>query len=332
MNEKRRFRKNGINISVQKPFKQSPVMKPWVEKYRPTHFNDIVLEPHNRQFFKNIIEQKTDYFPNLLLYGPPGTGKTTSILNLVSEYQKREGFPNHLGCNVIKLDASSERGVDIIRNQINLFITSNSIFTGGLKFVILDEVDYMTKSAQQTLKYILQTFSFTNVRFFLICNYISKIDESLQKEFVCVQFNQMPPQEIHAFLKTICQKENIDDRSLPTLMLLFQYDIRSMINFLQVNHELILDNQILQNLHRCIHEGTPDFMAIRETLLELSRLYNLHEKEIIKRYYDYVLLHHAKECVTSSWLDEAEIVLHNLDNPVILDMFVLLSIRRRKTT
>ena len=307
-------------------------MKPWVEKYRPTHFEDIVLEPHNRQFFKNIIERSTDYFPNLLLYGPPGTGKTTSVLNLVAEYQKREGFPaHHLGSNVIKLDASSERGVDIIRNQINLFITSNSLFVGGLKFVILDEVDYMTKSAQQTLKYILQTFSFTNVRFFLICNYISKIDESLQKEFVCVQFNQMPPQEIYAFLKTICQKEGVDDKSIPTLMLLFQYDIRSMINFLQVNHDLILDDPILQKIHECIlskREKQVGFTEVKQILLDLSVKYNLHEKEIIKSYYDYVLLHHSSTEVSTEWLNHAEIILHNLDNPMVLDMFVLLSLRR----
>ena len=307
----------------------SQSMKPWVEKYRPTHFEDIVLEPHNRQFFKNIIEQSTDYFPNLLLYGPPGTGKTTSVLNLVAEYQKREGFPSHhLGSNVIKLDASSERGVDIIRNQINLFITSNSLFAGGLKFVILDEVDYMTKSAQQTLKYILQTFSFTNVRFFLICNYISKIDESLQKEFVCVQFNQMPHEEIHAFLKTICQKEGVDDQSIPTLMLLFQYDIRSMINFLQVNHDLILDDPILQKIHEFLlraRNKQVGFAEVKQTLLDLSVKYNLHEKEIIKRYYDYALLHHSSTEVSTKWLNQVEIIMHNLDNPMILDIFVLLS-------
>ena len=249
----------------------------------------------------------------------------------MAEYQKREGIPaHHLGSNVIKLDASSERGVDIIRNQINLFITSNSLFAGGLKFVILDEVDYMTKSAQQTLKYILQTFSFTNVRFFLICNYISKIDESLQKEFVCVQFNQMPPQEIHAFLRTICQKEGVDDKSLPTLMLLFQYDIRSMINFLQVNHDLILDDPILQKIHECLllaREKQIGFAEVKQTLLELSTKYNLHEKEIIKRYYDYVLLNHSSTEVSTEWLNQAEIIMHNLDNPAILDMFVLLSIR-----
>lgn len=304
-------------------------MKPWVEKYRPTHFEDIVLEPHNRQFFKNIIERSTDYFPNLLLYGPPGTGKTTSVLNLVAEYQKREGYPQqHLGSNIIKLDASSERGVDIIRNQINLFITSNSLFTGGLKFVILDEVDYMTKSAQQTLKYILQTFSFANVRFFLICNYISKIDESLQKEFVCVQFNQMPHEEIYAFLKTICQKEGIDDKSLPTLLPLFQYDIRSMINFLQVNHEMILDDPILEKIHESIlrtrKEQQGGFMEVKQTLLDICAKYNLHEKEIIKRYCDYIMLNHLTAEISADRLNKMEIIIHNLDNPVVLDMFVLL--------
>ena len=58
---------------------------PWVEKYRPTHFDDIVLDPMNRQLFNNILEN--GYFPNLLFYGPPGTGKTTTIINLINEYQ-----------------------------------------------------------------------------------------------------------------------------------------------------------------------------------------------------------------------------------------------------
>jgi replication factor C subunit 3/5 len=158
---------------------------PWVEKYRPTHFDNIVLDPINRQLFEKIIQKKQ--FPNLLFYGPPGTGKTTTIINLIQQYQKKYGKINT--GNVIHLNASDERGIDIIRNQIHSFVKSMNLFETGFKFVILDEVDYMTKNAQQALKYLLQTTT-TNVRFCLICNYISKIDEPLKNEFICDRFNQ----------------------------------------------------------------------------------------------------------------------------------------------
>ena len=138
--------------------------------------------------------------PNLLLYGPPGTGKTTTIINLINEYQKKNNQENK-GL-MIHLNASDERGIDIIRNQINNFVNSKTMFTNGIKFVILDEIDYMTKNAQQALKYLLQEYQ-ENIRFCLICNYISKIDESLQNEFVKLRFNQLPKQDIIDFLSKI---------------------------------------------------------------------------------------------------------------------------------
>ena len=181
----------------------------WVEKYRPSDFNDIVLDPINKKMMENMI--KTKYFPNLLLYGPPGTGKTTTIINLVKSYQKdfnpssKNSFNSGL---MIHLNASDERGIDIIRNQINQFVNSSSLFNNGTKFVILDEVDYMTKNAQQALKYLLQGFN-KNVRFCLICNYISRIDESLQNDFVRLRFNQLPATEIIGFLSKLSFKENL---------------------------------------------------------------------------------------------------------------------------
>ena len=138
---------------------------PWVEKYRPTCFDDIVLDDMNRTILTNIVETNT--FPNLLLYGPPGTGKTTTIINLVQAYQER--YQQKSKGLMIHLNASDERGIDVIRTQIAQFVNSKSLFVRGLKIVILDEVDYMTKNAQQALKYLLQEFS-NNVRFCLICN------------------------------------------------------------------------------------------------------------------------------------------------------------------
>ena len=127
---------------------------PWVEKYRPQNFEDIVLDSNNKIIFENMIEK--NYIPNILLYGPPGTGKTTTIINLINKFQSKN---NQLNKGLmIHLNASDERGIDIIRNQINNFVNSKTLFNVGIKFIILDEVDYMTKNAQLALKYLLQEY------------------------------------------------------------------------------------------------------------------------------------------------------------------------------
>ena len=168
---------------------------PWVEKYRPNGFESIVLDNNNKIILSNIIDKK--YTPNLLFYGPPGTGKTTTIINLINNLHNSYGNINKE--LMIHLNASDERGIDIIRNQINIFVNSKTLFNKGIKFVILDEVDYMTKNAQFALKYLLQDYP-ENIRFCLICNYISKIDHSLQSEFVKLHFNQLPKDKIFDFL------------------------------------------------------------------------------------------------------------------------------------
>ena len=88
---------------------------PWVEKYRPNNFDNIVLDSTNRKLLTNIIKKNT--FPNLLLYGPPGTGKTTTIINLINKYQEINNYTHKKGYT-IHLNASDDRGIDIIRNQI----------------------------------------------------------------------------------------------------------------------------------------------------------------------------------------------------------------------
>ena len=206
---------------------------PWIEKFRPSQFEDIVLDPLNKQILKNIIE--TSYFPNLLFYGPPGTGKTTTIINLINAYQEKNHQRNKE--LMIHLNASDERGIDIIRNQINQFVNSKTLFIKGMKFVILDEVDYMTKNAQQALKYLLQDYS-NSVRFCLICNYISRIDEGLQNEFLRLRFNQLPEENIICLLKNIAKVEklNIDEKSLGQIQKIYKSDIRSMINYMPVSY------------------------------------------------------------------------------------------------
>ena len=207
--------------------------RPWVEKYRPTRFEDIVLDPLNRKLLKNIVTQNK--FPNLLFYGPPGTGKTTTIINLINKYQEKYDQKNK-GLK-IHLNASDDRGIDVIRNQINQFVNTKTLFGNGLKFVILDEVDYMTKNAQQALRYLIQQYN-KNIRFVLICNYISKIDSALQNEFIRLRFCQLPKKDTYNFLNTIIEKEglNITSKQINIIQKKFKSDIRSMINYIQSNH------------------------------------------------------------------------------------------------
>jgi len=263
----------------------------WVEKYRPTEFDNIVLDPLNKKILMNIIE--TGYFPNLLFYGPPGTGKTTTIINLVNAYQEKLNQKNKE--LMIHLNASDERGIDIIRSQINQFVNSKTMFNHGMKFVILDEVDYMTKNAQQALRYLLQNFS-NNVRFCLICNYISRIDEGLQNEFLRLRFNQLPENSIIKFLNniSICENLNLNEKSLCLIQKLYKSDIRSMINFMQSNQNIkdedicIIDDSIWDNLFVKIEKGD-DISSLKNFTNDITRRYNIDKKNIIKDFLNYII-------------------------------------------
>jgi len=289
---------------------------PWVEKYRPTQFDDIVLDATNRKMFKNILTKS--YFPNLLFYGPPGTGKTTTIINLINEYQKIHNQKNT--GSVIHLNASDERGIDIIRNHIYQFVKSKNFFESGMKFVILDEVDYMTKNAQQALKYLLQ-LSCYNVRYCLICNYISKIDESLKNEFICVRFNQLPKADIYKFIKQIADNEklNINDAVIDTIQKQYNSDIRSMINFIQLNQNIvvweanIINDEIWENISSILTKNETHTMV--DYLHTLSIQYNIDKKNIIKLYFNY-LIRNRSHILTSELLEIIEIIIHSNDSNI----------------
>jgi replication factor C subunit 3/5 len=107
-----------------------------------------MLDPMNRTIFQKILEK--NYFPNLIFYGPPGTGKTTTVINLIHSYQKKHNQISR--GTIIHLNASDERGIDIIRNQIYQFVKTKNLFEKGIKFVILDEVDYMTKKRPTSIE------------------------------------------------------------------------------------------------------------------------------------------------------------------------------------
>jgi replication factor C subunit 3/5 len=283
---------------------------PWVEKYRPTEFDKIVLDPLNKKIMENILN--LNHFPNLLFYGPPGTGKTTTIINLVNAYQEKYNQRNK-GL-MIHLNASDERGIDVIRNQINSFVNSTGLFTKGLKFVILDEVDYMTKNAQQALKYLLQSYS-KNVRFCLICNYISRIDESLQNEFIRLRFNQLPEREIVKFLKNISINEKIiiDDKIIFCIQKLYKSDIRSMINYMQSTQDVlgninVVDDEVWEQLTEMfVNENNKN--DIMKRFYIISEKYNIELKNLIKDYINFII-RHKSFYINSKFLDFIEFIMH----------------------
>ncbi len=294
---------------------------PWVEKYRPTHFDDIVLDPLNKLMLRNIIA--TRHFPNLLFYGPPGTGKTTTITNLVNEYQ--QAIMQHTnGGFMIHLNASDERGIDIIRNQINSFVTTQSLFGAGIKFVILDEVDYMTKNAQTALRYLLNSYNYSqhNVRFCLICNYISRIDEALQTEFVRLRFNQLPVQDIVRFMQKVSAGEglNLSDAAIGSIQKQFNSDIRSMVNYMQTNQDVLHGHlaiatetnwdEITADLKK--GTGAGRVQAVCDKLKGMSHRCNLDRKHMMKIYANHVI-RRDPDLITPEFLNKLENVMHTTE-------------------
>ena len=288
---------------------------PFVEKHRPKRFGDIVLDPINKSILKSIIE--SSHFPNVLFYGPPGTGKTTTIINTIQEYQQH--ISGHIDPGLtIHLNASDERGIDIIRNQISSFVASSPLFSTGMKFVILDEVDYMTKNAQQALKYLLQGYP-TNVRFCLICNYISKIDEGLQNEFLKLRFDQLPTTDVVNFLHKISSEEGIelDEKILQSIQKLYRSDIRSMVNYIQTNQDMLMTDYNIINdttwndMYDIVsNNGEISDQYVVQHIHNMSVMYNMDTTNIIVEFLNFIIRKHKHIC-SSQFLSFTENMIHS---------------------
>ena len=199
-----------------------------------------------------------------------------------------------------------------------------NLFESGLKFVILDEVDYMTKNAQQALKYILQTSTY-NVRFCLICNYITKMDESLKNEFLCIRFNQLPKQDIFKFMKNICQKEelNLTDETLDTIQEMYQSDIRSMINFVQMEGTRVqsiytpFHMDVLKDIHAKITDPESTCSQFERFLHDISIRYNMDKRSLIQKYFNYLIRDGMIPTQQlSQVLDKMQVIMHRPDIPI----------------
>jgi replication factor C subunit 3/5 len=302
--------------------------KPWVEKYRPNILNDIVLDKTNKNILNNIL--KMNYLPNILLHGPPGTGKTTTIINLIEELQILNNNKNK--SLIIHLNASDERGIDVIRNQIYQFVNSKNLFVKGVKVIILDEVDYMTKSAQLALKNLLININtYDNIRFCLICNYISRIDESLQNIFIKLKFNQLPEENIINFLQNIISKENLtyNNEQLISIQKFYKSDLRSMINHIQLN---------MNNTKNCGFITDDIFVTLTEHFKEYNnydKISNYIDNVIVKYYIDInkiiisylnFVIRNKDIIITKQFLKLVEYITHHNDKGITIKKYFILSL------
>ncbi|GIX64595.1 replication factor C subunit 3, putative [Babesia caballi] len=212
---------------------------PWVEKYRPESFDDIIS--HEDIMSTLMIFTEKGQLPHLLFHGPPGTGKTSTIM-AVSRYL----YGSHRNSYVMELNASDERGIDTVREQIKTFAETSNTFSSGvvggesglrttLKLIILDEADQMTNAAQNSLRRIMEIYS-ANVRFCLICNFMNRIIPPIQSRCTGFRFPPLKAEVVKRRTAEIAAMEGLQlsDCALDTLAEVGQGDMRRVLNCLQV--------------------------------------------------------------------------------------------------
>ncbi|XP_021817376.1 replication factor C subunit 2 isoform X3 [Prunus avium] len=204
---------------------------PWVEKYRPSNVADIV---GNEDAVSRLqVIARDGNMPNLILAGPPGTGKTTSILALAHELLG----PNYKEA-VLELNASDDRGIDVVRNKIKMFAQKKvTLPPGRHKVVILDEADSMTSGAQQALRRTMEIYS-NSTRFALACNVSSKIIEPIQSRCALVRFSRLSDLEILGRLMIVVQAEKVPyvPEGLEAIIFTADGDMRQALNNLQATN------------------------------------------------------------------------------------------------
>jgi len=260
----------------------------WTEKYRPTKFEEVVGQQEIVKRVKSLVQALN--IPHILFAGPAGTGKSTLALIIVKEL-----FGSRWKENYLELNASDERGIDVVRQKVKDFARTKAIENIPFKAIFLDEADALTKEAQQALRRTMENYS-NSCRFLMSCNYSSRIIDPIQSRCVIFRFRLLEKKDIATVIKRIAEKEklSVSDDAFETLYEGSEGDCRRAINLLQttasislnINSEMI--NMILSSTKpkdiRVVldYSLAGDFINARDKLLDLMLRESISGTDIIK--------------------------------------------------
>ncbi|KAF2860908.1 replication factor C subunit 3 [Piedraia hortae CBS 480.64] len=256
---------------------------PWVEKYRPSSLSHVSGHEDILATIKKFLD--SNRLPHLLLYGPPGTGKTSTALALARQVYGASNMRQM----VLELNASDDRGIDVVREQIRTFCSTKQIFAGkaattaaSFKLIVLDEADAMTSTAQMALRRIMEKYT-ANARFIIIANYTHKLSPALLSRCTRFRFSPLHEGDIRRLVDRVVVEEGVDisTEATESLVKLSKGDMRRALNVLQACHasSTPLDNPTKKDtitqetVYDCIAAPHPKDMAtIASTLLATSDL------------------------------------------------------------
>jgi replication factor C subunit 3/5 len=255
---------------------------PWVEEFRPKKLKHVIDHEVHVSTLKKLVKKKK--LPNLLLSGPPGTGKTSTIMACAKELYK-----DNYSLMVLNINASEERGIDVVRNKIKNFIMTKGIYTSDkqcmFKLVILDEADAMTEDAQSMLIKIMEKH-IHNARFCLMCNYIKKIHLALQSRCTIFKFSPLKHEHMKNKILEISKKYDFEvtEDGIESLIQISNGDMRKVINTLQAtNMAFSVVNRL--NINKCIGYPFPEEIEYINKMLSEKNIKYCYENidNIIKK-------------------------------------------------